>query len=179
MERVRAFLFRRPIFLVIGALALVVVLGGAAGAYYFTQTPPEQPIDFPHNVHVAIGAECIYCHSSATSSPVAGLPTTEKCWACHQQISRTTPELEKLAEYARAGEQIPWVPVAIQPDFVHFTHEQHIQAGLACETCHGDLSQMRVAEVQAGQNMGWCLDCHVSMRPENAAYMTDCSLCHY
>jgi hypothetical protein len=28
--------------------------------------------------------------------------------------------------------------------------------------------------------MGWCLDCHKSMRPEKVAHLVnDCSTCHY
>ncbi len=34
---------------------------------------------------------------------------------------------------------------------------------VTCETCHGDVTQMTVAEPQRGQNMGWCLGCHQKM----------------
>ena len=178
MEKPKAW-WQRPIVRVGMALALLVILGGAVGGIYFTQTTPPQPIAFPHDRHVGMGAQCLYCHPAATWGPTAGLPTTAKCWGCHQQVQKKSPELEKLASYAAKGESIPWVPVAIQPDFVHFNHQPHVAAGVSCETCHGDISKMTVAEPQSGQNMGWCLDCHQRMRPKDFVRLSDCSTCHY
>jgi hypothetical protein len=80
--------------------------------------------------------------------------------------------------------------VFIQPDFVFFNHRPHIAAGVNCETCHGEISRMKVAQPRAGQNMGWCLDCHRSRagevslglplegREEKLARLTDCATCH-
>jgi hypothetical protein len=178
MHIVKALL-RRPMILIGGGVALLVFVIAGGAALYLTQAVPEQPIAFPHATHVGIGAQCIFCHSSATFSPVAGIPTSNKCWGCHQQIQRQSPELDKLANFVQSGEKIPWVPVAIQPDFVHFPHNMHVNAGINCETCHGDVGSMQVAERQPRQNMGWCLDCHVTMRPEEASRLTDCSMCHY
>ncbi|MEA4907895.1 MAG: cytochrome c3 family protein [Chloroflexi bacterium] len=179
MEERKLAWWQRPIVRIGIAIGLLVILGGAVGGVYYTQTPPEQPIAFPHSTHVGIGAQCLYCHPGAATGPVAGLPPTELCWGCHQQIQRQTPELDKLASFARSNEQIPWVPVAEEPDFVHFNHRPHIAAGLNCEDCHGDVGNMQVAEPQAGQNMGWCLSCHQEMAPEQWTRLSDCSLCHY
>lgn len=172
-------LWQRPIVRIGVAVVLLIILGGAVGGYYLTQTPPQQPIAFPHNIHVGLGAQCLYCHPGAQWGPTAGLPSTERCWSCHQQIQKQSPELDKLASYAQKNEPIPWVPVAIQPDFVHFNHRPHIAAGINCETCHGDVSTMKVAEPQHGQNMGWCLDCHKNMAPDQFTRLSDCSTCHY
>jgi hypothetical protein len=163
------------------ALVLLVLLGGAVGGgIYLTQTPPEQPIAFPHSFHVGMGADCTYCHTGAALGPSAGLPSNDKCWGCHQQIDKKSPELENLAQYVANNEPIPWVPVAIQPDFVKFNHQPHINAGVTCETCHGNVAQMTVAEPQSGQNMGWCLQCHQTMAPADKwARLSDCATCHY
>jgi hypothetical protein len=160
-------------------LIVLMLAGSAAGGLYLSQIPPEQPIVFPHNIHVGLGASCLYCHPAASWGPSAGLPSITKCWGCHQQIQKKSPELEKLADYVARNEPIPWVPVALQPDFVRFNHRPHVAAGLECQTCHGDVGKMKVAEPQRGQNMGWCLDCHQNMAPENFARLSDCSLCHY
>jgi hypothetical protein len=176
---------RRPWFFqpwarVVIVLIFLIVLGGAASAVVMSQSIPEQPIQFPHRTHIGLGLECKFCHPGVDWGPTAGLPPTDKCWGCHEQVRKEgSEELAKLTAYAEAGEQIPWVPVAIQPDFVHFTHVGHIKAGIACETCHGDLSQMTVAEPQPLQNMGWCLDCHRTMQPDDWVRLSDCSLCHY
>jgi hypothetical protein len=68
--------------------------------------------------------------------------------------------------------------VAIQPDFVYFSHRPHVAAGLNCEQCHGDVSQMAEAEYQGDQNMGWCLSCHRQQAPEKQVKLTDCATCH-
>lgn len=159
----------------------------AAFGIYQTQTPPEQPIHFPHNLHVRLGVQCLYCHPGALRGPSPGLPTQTKCWGCHQQIEKTFdpnfPELsEKLVGYVERNESIPWVPVAQVPDFVHFTHRPHIAAGLNCETCHGDMTQVEIAENPQVMNMGWCLNCHTQRTendPEKRTKLTDCGTCHY
>ena len=159
----------------------------AAFGIYQTQTPPEQPIHFPHNLHVRLGIQCLYCHPGALRGPSPGLPTQTKCWGCHQQIAKTFdpnfPELsEKLVGYIERNEPIPWVPVAQVPDFVHFTHRPHIAAGLNCENCHGDMTQVEIAENPQVLNMGWCLNCHKTRfadDPEKLTKLTDCGTCHY
>ncbi len=161
------------------ALVMLVLLGGAATGVVITQKAPQQPIEFPHNFHVGTGIPCAYCHSGAETGPVAGLPSIETCWGCHQQLRTNTPRLAKLAEYGSTNTPIPWVPVFIQPDFVHFNHRPHVAAGLECKTCHGDTAGQTVAEPIPGQNMGWCLDCHYKMAPENFTRLSDCATCHY
>ncbi len=178
MERAKA-LMQHPIVWLGLAAVVVILLGGAAGGLYVTQQVPPQPIQFPHNFHVGVGLSCQYCHPGVAWGPEAGLPSSQKCWGCHQQIAKQSPELDKLRGFVESGEEIPWVPVAIQPDFVHFNHRPHIAAGLNCESCHGDLSTMTVAEPQSGQNMGWCLDCHQKMQPDDFTRLSDCALCHY
>ncbi|HEY9075952.1 MAG TPA: cytochrome c3 family protein [Anaerolineaceae bacterium] len=160
-------------------LVVLLVAGSIFGAVLLTQAAPEQPIQFPHRTHIALGAQCLYCHPAAAWGPVASLPSPEKCWGCHQQVQKKSPELDKLAAYVKAGQSIPWVPVAIQPDFVHFNHRPHVARGIECKTCHGDLAKMTVAEPQPRQNMGWCLDCHKRMEPSQFARLSDCSTCHY
>ncbi len=171
--------WKQPGIQIATVLVAFIIVGGIIGGIFLTQTPPEQPIAFPHNRHVGIGASCLYCHAGATLGPSAGLPGIEKCWGCHQQVQKQSPELTKLAGYVERNEAIPWVPVAIQPEFVRFKHSPHVNAGLQCSACHGDLAKMTVAEAQKGQNMGWCLQCHKSSAPEQWTKLSDCATCHY
>jgi hypothetical protein len=165
--------------LMIAALAVFSV--GVWGIIQ-TQKAPEQPIQFPHSLHVGLGIQCLYCHPGALRGPSPGLPTETKCWGCHQQIAVRGSELTKLANYVKNIEPIPWVPVAKVPDFVHFVHRPHIAAGLNCETCHGDVSKLGVYENPQVMNMGWCRNCHIQKsqgNPELYAKLTDCGTCHY
>ena len=165
----------------IAALALFSV---AAYGIYQSQQPPEQPIQFPHNLHVGLGVQCLYCHPGSLRGPSSGLPTETKCWGCHQQIAKTeTSELLKPLRLAvKNNEPLVWVPVAQVPDFVHFNHRPHIAAGLNCENCHGDVSKMTVYENPQVLNMGWCLSCHRARSAgdaEKLKKLTDCGTCHY
>lgn len=158
----------------------MVLLCGLAWGIYQTQTPPAQPIQFPHNTHINLGIQCLMCHPGALRGPSPGLPTETKCWGCHQQITVRNPEIDKLITYVKQNKPIAWVPVAILPDFVYFSHRPHIAAGLHCEGCHGEISQMTVAIPQR-MNMGWCLNCHRTRYAKDAVMLTkltDCVTCH-
>jgi len=175
-------LVKKPFFLVGIGIILVLLLSGAAYGVWTTQQSPRQPIQFVHKLHIEFGVQCLFCHPGAWRQASAGLPTSSKCWGCHQQLPIKTSELQKLADYVTKNQPIPWVPVAIQPDFVHFNHRPHIAAGLNCETCHGEISRMTVAEPQKGMNMGWCLGCHrqrAALDPEKLIKLTDCVTCHH
>lgn len=163
--------------------ALTLFSLGAFGVYA-TQTSPEQPIQFRHDIHVNLGVQCLYCHPGALRGASPGLPTQTKCWGCHQQIAKTntSPRLKVLKDYVLNNKPIEWVPVAQVPDFVHFVHRPHIAAGLNCEQCHGDMSKVEIAKNPQVMNMGWCLSCHRSRAandPEKLTRLTDCGTCHY
>ncbi len=163
-------------------IALLIGVSGAVWGIGLTQTVPQQPIQFPHNLHVRLGIQCLYCHAGALRGPSPGIPTETKCWGCHQQIAVHGTELPKLVNYVKNNQPIDWVPVALVPDFVHFVHRPHIAAGLNCEDCHGNVSNMTVYQNPQVMNMGWCLNCHrlkAKDNPELLTKLTDCSTCHY
>ncbi len=163
-------------------IALLVILSGGVWGIAQTQTVPEQPIQFPHNLHVGLGIQCLYCHPGALRGPSPGIPTETKCWGCHQQIPIQGTELPKLADYVKNNKPINWVPVAMVPDFVHFNHRPHIAAGLNCEDCHGNVAKETVYQNPQVMNMGWCLNCHRQKAANNPVLytkLTDCGTCHY
>lgn len=175
-------MIKQPITRVIIIIVVLSIFGSAGWVLAKTQQPPPQPIEFPHNRHVGLGVQCLYCHPGAWKSETAGLPTTNKCWGCHQQITKESDQLDILKEYVESGEPIQWVPVAIVPDFVKFNHRPHIAAEINCETCHGEIGEMTVAEPQEGFNMGWCLNCHIEKSGDNEEMftkLTDCTTCHH
>jgi hypothetical protein len=169
------------IAVLIGALSLFTLV---AFGLYQTQLANPQPIEFTHKLHVGLGVQCLYCHPGALRGPSPGLPTQTKCWGCHQQIAKTqtSEKLAVLVDYVRNNRPIEWVPVAQVPDFVHFVHRPHIAAGLNCETCHGNISQVEIATNPQVMNMGWCLECHRARAGndvEKLTKLTDCGTCHY
>jgi len=120
-----------------------------------------QPIPFDHRHHVVDdGIDCLYCHSDAERSPHAGVPSTELCLNCHNQIWNNSPVLERVWQSRRDRQPIRWQRVTYLPDFVFFNHAIHVHKGVGCETCHGRVDRMARVYQVAPLTMGWCLECH-------------------
>ncbi|OYV66547.1 MAG: hypothetical protein B7Z72_11150, partial [Gemmatimonadetes bacterium 21-71-4] len=148
---------------------------GASSSQYRS---PVQPIAFRHSVHVGkLGINCVYCHYAANKSPDPGLPAVSTCMGCHTLIgpqrpatdlgpARKSAGIEKLWDYAgypsKPGHPIPWVRIHKLPDYVHFPHMRHVNAGVTCQTCHGPIQTMDRVYQYASLNMGWCVNCHVN-----------------
>jgi len=164
---------------VVGFVVLGLLVLGAVGLYVSQKVPP-QPLPFNHQVHVQkLGLSCLFCHSNAAKGQSAGLPTTRRCMGCHAQIEPKTEGERILRQYAKQNASIPWVPVAIMPDFVYFSHRVHVKAGLACERCHGEVGQSTIApSLSKKQNMGWCLSCHKNLAPDHFTKLSACETCH-
>ena len=165
--------------------------GGGEGAAAEGEAEVVQPIAFPHNLHAGSEPEqanmdCQFCHFSAERSVDAGIPPVSTCWGCHQVVQgRINPgQVALIQEYYEGGEQIPWVRIYKIADHAHFPHMRHINAGLECQQCHGEVQEMGVlterSPVWGGANMGWCVDCHRQPNEEGVQQAsTDCAVCHY
>ena len=153
-----------------GAWVVCVVIAAAAAA------PSVQPMAYSHKQHIAIGLQCIDCHSSADTGAAATLPSVRKCMLCHAKVAADKPEIRKLAAFAASKREVPWQRVYSFPpeSLVKFQHAPHARARIDCATCHGDMTQASTAELLVKHNMGTCLDCH---RQYKAA--EDCTACHY
>lgn len=139
---------------------------------------PPQPVPFPHVAMVSRGVPCLFCHSGATRSPTAGIPSVYLCMGCHLVIGRDSPLIRQVRTYWEAQQPIPWVRIYRLPGFVRFSHRPHLAAGLNCEACHGDVGQMEVTvPYPAYKQMGWCLECHEHQ--PNPLPLTECQICHY
>ena len=123
--------------------------------------PLTQPVAFDHRHHVVDdGIDCLYCHTDAERSPYAGVPSTETCMNCHDQIWNRSPLLNVVWRSHADGAPIAWQRVNMLPDFVYFNHGIHVSKGVGCETCHGRIDRMARIYQAAPLTMGWCLDCH-------------------
>ncbi len=184
--------------IVVPAVGLSIAIVGALVAYFvisawWSQPPPilgfgdgpEQPIAFPHTVHVTeAGLDCQFCHRTVSTDEAASIPAVAQCQFCHD-FSRIdgsasdspTAEAEiakLLGDPATGPEPVNWVRVHRVPDHVQFLHSPHIQNGISCSTCHGDVGSMQVVEQVRNLKMRDCVDCH----RQNSA-PTDCATCHY
>lgn len=139
---------------------------------------PEQPIKFSHRIHAGDNKiSCQYCHNTVEKSKTASIPSANVCMNCHKAIGEG-PETGKdeiakiykaigfdgdkkdyIANYQQ--QPIEWVKVHNLPDFVFFSHQQHVVVGKQeCATCHGDVTKMDAVEQQRPLTMGWCIECH-------------------
>jgi hypothetical protein len=133
---------------------------------------PRQPVEFSHRLHAGqLGIQCQYCHNHVEIAAQANVPSTQTCMNCHNQIRTESPRLVLVRESWATGQPIEWVKVHVLPDYAHFSHAIHVNAGVGCETCHGRIDQMEVVRQVAPLSMGWCLDCHrepeLYLRPQD------------
>ena len=159
---------------------------------------PVQPIHYSHKIHAGDNQiDCNFCHSSARKSKTAGIPSLNVCMNCHKNISEVAPEtataeyskefydgeIAKLykavgwdaanQQYTGKTEPVKWVRIHNLPDFVYFNHSQHVTvAGVACQTCHGEIQTMEIVEQFSPLTMGWCISCHkeTNVNLENNEY---------
>jgi hypothetical protein len=168
------------------------VLGTVIGVGWFTQPDryaqgyaPEQPIAFSHELHAGtLKIPCAYCHSGASRSRVAGVPSVETCMGCHKVTKTDSPSIKTLTSIYDSGKAIEWKRIHTLPDHVYFDHRPHVTAGIACQTCHGEVQTMKVVSREMSMRMGNCLACHRDPHealPQTSAIRRGpehCAACH-
>ena len=162
--------------------AVTLLIGVIFGSLYLArasraQTASSQQSLFDHQSMAKAGMPCLFCHTGATKSPAAGIPSIESCMGCHNVIKVDSPAIIELAGYWERQEPMHWARVNRLPRFVYFSHQVHVvAASLNCERCHGDVGQMAEARPVVNMNMGWCLGCHEGQ--PHARQLQDCIVCH-
>ncbi len=135
----------------------------------------DQPVPFSHKHHVeGLGLQCQYCHVSVEKSSYAGIPPTRTCMNCHSQIWTNAALLQPVRHSWATGQSIVWTKVHDLPDFVYFNHEIHVNKGIGCASCHGQVNEMPIMYEQNTLQMEWCLNCHrnpiKNLRPTSEIY---------
>ena len=149
--------------------ALFAVAGALLLAWLYFRSPyvtavgvaVPQPVAFSHKHHVGDdGIDCRYCHTSVENSSFAGMPSTQTCMNCHAQLFADSPALALVRDSWQTNTPIQWTRVDALPDFVYFNHSIHVQKGVGCVTCHGQVDQMPLTAKAETMQMTWCLTCH-------------------
>jgi hypothetical protein len=155
-------------------VGVVAVLATVLGVGWYTQPDrftrgyePQQPIPYSHQLHAGtLRIPCLYCHSGAQKSRQAGIPSVEKCMNCHRVAKTDSPSIKMLAGLYASGKPLRWNRIHTLPDHVYFDHRPHVNAGILCQTCHGEVQTMAVVYQNMSMRMSNCLGCHRS--PGNA-----------
>ena len=103
--------------------------------------------------------DCQFCHATVERSPQASLPDMATCMRCHQEVASDSPDIQYLRSLYARGEPVAWVKVHDLPDHARFSHQAHVNKGVDCSQCHGNIGAMEKVEIQAPFNMGWCVNC--------------------
>lgn len=153
------------------------------------------PLRFSHRLHVG-ELECVECHRTipkSLRSADVNLPTEATCFDCHDvDAAAADPPGDPPAtcETCHPG-YIPEFPEGVAPSDTHkakvhppqvvlpppnikFNHKIHLDRGVSCATCHGDLARVDLATREnALPVMGTCLGCHDGKQAPNT-----CRTCH-
>lgn len=169
------------------SIVIVIVLAGVVG-YVYTQVArssyltgryleKQQPVQFSHKHHVGDdGVDCRYCHTAVETSSSAGMPPTQTCMNCHSQIWADSPYLEPVRASFRENKPIEWNRVHDLPEYAYFNHSIHVNKGIGCSSCHGDIANMPAVYQENTLQMEWCLSCHREpekfLRPKEEIFNT-------
>jgi hypothetical protein len=165
------------------AFGLLVIVMTVIGVFWYYFTPkyarvgyqPVQPVAFSHAVHVdQLGIDCRYCHSHVEKSWHSNIPTASTCMNCHNQVLAGDDRLAMIRESYETGQAVPWVQVHKAPDFVFFNHAVHVNRGVSCVHCHGQVNLMEEVWHARSMSMDSCLECHRQphefLRPPDLVY---------
>jgi len=152
--------------------ALLLMFGATA-----LGSEPGDDVDaltFSHAVHASDNAiPCTFCHTGVERSTTASIPPLQTCVGCHETVARERPAIQALLKRFEEKRDAVWTRVYELPSTIYFSHRRHVGAGETCETCHGDVAKMTLAEPAVDHTMAWCLDCH-----RERVAPVDCVGCH-
>lgn len=122
---------------------------------------PDQPIAYSHKLHAGtMNIDCQYCHVGVEKSRFASVPSADVCMNCHVLARKDKPEIIKLTEYYEKNIPIPWKRIHRLPDFAYFNHASHVNQGIDCQNCHGNMRETEVVGQVKSLTMGACIQCH-------------------
>lgn len=165
-------------------LLIIVIIALIVGVLvWYTHSPAltkvgvaiPQPVAFPHSFHIAVlDLNCRYCHAGVDQTAFADLPPTETCMSCHSQVGLTLASLQPVRDSYANGTPIQWNRVNNLPDYVYFDHHIHVEKGVGCETCHGQMNTVITAVRAKYFYMTTCTECHSNpakyVRPQANIY---------
>ena len=121
---------------------------------------------FSHQQHVEKqGLACSDCHAGSPDGVRAGAPDPRQCQNCHEEASKYSDLARRLAG--------KWPRLRALPADGKFSHGQHKEAGVECQSCHGQVAKSKRVAAKYLPTEAVCRKCHREMGVGN-----DCVTCH-
>jgi hypothetical protein len=139
---------------------------------------------------------CMNCHRFV-SAPINVIRAEDEAAVKEQRPPRRIVSREIAKVYAAMGlndeptpdptrdaRPIEWTKVHSLPDYVSFDHSAHVNSGVECQTCHGEVQTMERVRQVSDLSMGWCVNCHRDanahgIKGKKVQAPTDCIACHH
>ena len=90
---------------------------------------------------------------------VRRIAVDQDCMSCTRRYGPTTPLLSHPRQLAE-DKPIEWTRVHELPTSSSSTTASHVQKGIGCFDCHGNVAGMPLMWKAHSLHMEWCLDCH-------------------
>jgi hypothetical protein len=115
---------------------------------------------------------CMNCHRFVSATMAAVRAEDDAARRQKREPRRiVSPEIQKIYDALALNDKlqpdpqrqpapIAWTKVHNLPDFVYFDHRPHVNAGVACQSCHGPVETMDRMRQVSDLSMGWCVNCH-------------------
>ena len=94
----------------LGLCALTLVSGMAAWRLpdHEQGYSPNQPIAYSHRLHAGeLRIDCRFCHWSADKGRFAGIPSSDICMKCHQQVTASFDVISEERKQADENKRTP------------------------------------------------------------------------
>jgi hypothetical protein len=79
---------------------------------------------------------------------------------CHRVTKTESPDIKRIAAAYTSGSPLEWEKIHSLPDHVYFDHRPHVNSGILCQTCHGEVQTMNLVYQSMAMRMSNCLGCH-------------------
>ena len=156
-----ALKIRLPLVLFSALLAFVITFYVSRAERDGVGYQPHQPINYSHKLHAGdMNIDCQYCHTGVTKGRHALVPSVNICMNCHAVARKDKPEIIKLTQYYEEGNLLPWKRIHKVPDYAYFNHSVHVNTGIECESCHGNINEMEEVRQVKSWTMTACIECH-------------------
>lgn len=144
---------------------------------------PKQPVDYSHRLHAGeLNIDCRFCHTAASESQHAGIPTSDVCMKCHKFVTASFDAIQQESRLASEDERDP-VPVVSDDLRVFYQQALGFDEDLPAKDLIAQLAALPAPDNQTQESIGWIrvhnLPDYVSFNHQaHVAAGVSCQHCH-